>query len=492
MPHIPTPVPKDSPARLLLQLKPMVSLSVPVVMTELGWMTMSLVDTMMVGRLSAEAIGAVSIGTAVFLAATILGMGLSLGLDTLVSQAHGANQWQDCQGWLVHGIHLSLLLSPLMMFILWGSLPYLQFWGFHPEVLALTPPYLKAVTWSIFPLMLYNTFRRYLQGIGRVKGIMVVLVTANLVNVCANWIFIFGKLGFPAMGVEGAGWATCISRLYMALGLWMLIFRYHRRQRTPLLGISFKPDLDRMRQLVNLGLPASLQTTLEVGVFAAVTSLAGKLEPAAVAAHQIALNAAGFVFMVPLGISSAGAVRVGREIGRGEPQRAADSGWMALLLGSGFMLVSGLVFVLLSQEIMRLFTGDPEVIAIGAPLLLIAAAFMFFDGVQVVATGNLRGAADTTTPMVVNLIGHWPVGMVLGYFLCFHFKWGVQGLWVGLSAGLIAIGIVLLAVWTRKSRELSEDRAAALQGNRDATGSVFKPGSGRRSAGCTLQEEEDR
>lgn len=469
----------------------MVWLSVPVVTTELGWMTMSLVDTMMVGRLSAEAIGAVGIGTAVFLAATILGMGLSLGLDTLVSQAHGANQWRECQGWLVHGIHLSLLLSPLMMFLLWASLPYLGLWGFHPEVLALTPPYLKAVSWGIFPLMLYNTFRRYLQGIGRVQGIMLVLVTANLVNVGSNWVLIFGKLGFPAMGVEGAGWATCISRLYMALGLGMLIFLHHRRQQTPLLRISFKPDLDRMRRLVNLGLPASLQATLEVGVFAAVTSLAGKLEPAAIAAHQIALNAAGFVFMVPLGVSSAGAVRVGQEIGRGDPRRAADSGWMALLLGSGFMLVAGLFFVLLPEGIMGLFTADLQVISIGTSLLLIAAAFLFFDGIQVVATGILRGAADTRTPMVVNLIGHWPVGMVLGYLLCFHFNWGVQGLWVGLSAGLIGIGAVLLAVWTRKSGELGESRTAALREHRTGAGGISETGGGIRSTGDTLPMEEE-
>ncbi len=462
MSPVPYPAPENPRVRLLRELKPMVSLSLPVAMTELGWMTMSLVDTMMVGRLSAEAIGAVSIGTAVFLAATILGMGLLLGLDTLVSQAHGANRWQECQEWLVQGIHLSILLSPLMMLILWCGLPYLGLWGFHPEVLALTPPYLKAVSWGIFPLMLYNNFRRYLQGIGRVKGIMLVLVTANLVNVASNWVLIFGKLGFPAMGVEGAGWATCISRLYMALGLGMLIFRHHRRRQTPLLRISFRPDLDRMRRLVNLGLPASMQTTLEVGVFAAVTSLAGKLEPAAVAAHQIALNAAGFVFMVPLGVSSAGAVRVGQEIGRGDPRRAADSGWMALLLGSGFMLLAGLFFVLLPEGIIRLFTADLQVISIGTSLLLIAAAFLFFDGIQVVATGVLRGAADTRTPMVVNLVGHWPVGMVLGYFLCFHFNWGVQGLWVGLSAGLIGIGAVLLVVWTGKSRELREGRTAGL------------------------------
>ena len=447
----------------------MLSLSVPVVMTELGWMTMSLVDTMMVGRVSAEAIGAVSIGTAVFLAATILGMGLCLGLDTLVSQAHGAVQRQECQRWLVQGIHLSLLLSPLMMSILWGSLPYLAHWGFHPAVLELTPPYLRAVSWGIFPLMLYNTFRRYLQGIGRVKGLMVVLVTANLVNGFANWVLIFGKLGIPAMGVEGAGWATCVSRLFMALGLGILIVRYHRRQRTPWLKIPLGPDPARLRRLVSLGLPAALQTTLEVGVFAAVTALAGKLEPAAVAAHQIALNAAGFMFMVPLGISSAGAVRVGQEIGRGDLKRAADSGWMALLLGSAFMLGAGVLFVLLPREIMRLFTADPSVISIGAPLLSIAAAFMFFDGIQVVATGTLRGAADTKTPMVVNLIGHWPVGLVLGSLLCFRYEWGVQGLWIGLSVGLIGIGIVLLAVWTFKSGELARGEPTALP---------VKPGGG--------------
>ena len=453
---------KHNSKGLLRELRPTLSLSGPVVMTELGWITMSLVDTMMVGRVSAEAIGAVSIGTAVFMAVTVLAMSLLLGLDPLVSQAHGANQWQECQRWMVQGIHLSLLLSPLMMSVLWGSMPYLDLWGFHPAVLELTLPYLEAMSWGIFPLMLYNTFRRYLQGMGQVKGLMVVLVAANLVNACANWVLIFGKLDFPAMGVEGAGWATCISRLYLAAGLGILIVRFHRREQTTLLKVPLGPNPARLRRLVSLGLPAALQRALEAGVFAAVTSLAGKLEPAAVAAHQIALNAAGFMFMVPLGISSAGAVRVGQAIGRGNFRQAADSGWMALILGSAFMLGGGLFFVLFPQTIMRLFTADPTVISIGAPLLLIAAAFMFFDGIQVVATGALRGAADTKTPMVVNLIGHWFVGIVLSTLLCFHFEWGVQGLWIGLSVGLTAIGIVLLVVWTRRSRELVSGEHATL------------------------------
>ena len=445
---------KDS----IWELKPMLSLAGPIVMTELGWMTMSLVDTMMVGRVSPEAIGAVSIGTAVFLATTIFGMGLLLGLDTLVSQAHGADKLKECQRWLFHGFYLSVLLSPLIMGILWGSLPFLYLWGFHPTVLELTVPYLKALSWGTFPLMLYVTFRRYLQGMGQVHSMMLVLVSANLINAFANWVLIFGKLHFPAMGVEGAGWATCISRLYLATALGILIFRNHHSKEFPLLSTSVKFNRTWLNRLVSLSLPAALQTSLEVGVFSAVTALAGKLTPVSIAAHQIVLNAASFIFMVPLGISSAGAVRVGQAIGRSDLRGAAHSGWLALFLGAGFMLTAALLFLSFPQPIMRLFTRDADVISTGVSLLLITAAFMSFDGIQVVATGILRGAAETRTPMVVNLIGHWLVGLPLGSFLCFQWQWGVRGLWVGLSASFIGIGIVLFVIWNHKAKTLSKLR----------------------------------
>jgi len=197
-----------------------------------------------------------------------------------------------------------------------------------------------------------------------------------------------------------------------------------------------------------------MQITLEVGVFAAATTLAGRLEPTSLAAHQIVLNIASLTFMVPLGVASAGAVRVGQAIGRRAAEAAGRSGWMALLLGAGFMSGAGLTFLFLARRIMQIFTDDPKIISTGVSLLFVAALFQLFDGIQVVATGILRGAGDTRTPMICNLVGHWLLGLPVGYALCFIWKGGVVGLWVGLSMGLIAVGVVLLWVWARKVRSL--------------------------------------
>jgi len=210
-----------------------------------------------------------------------------------------------------------------------------------------------------------------------------------------------------------------------------------------------------------LGCPAAMQITLEVGVFAAATALAGRLTPVALAAHQIAMQVASLTFMVPLGMASAGAVRVGQALGRHDPEAAEHSGWMALMLGAGFMGLAGLGLVSMPQFIMRIFTVDAAVISLGASLLLLAAVFQLFDGVQVVTTGILRGTGDTRTPMVCNLIGHWLIGLPIGYVFCFLMAWGVFGLWIGLSLGLILVGVVLLGVWSRTVVGLKKTWSAA-------------------------------
>ena len=440
----------------------MARLAGPVVAAELGWSLMGMVDTLMVGRVSAEAIGAVSLGTALYLAVAIFGMGLLLGLDTLVSQAFGAGRLDDCHRSLVHGVYLSLILTPLLSGIILLSIPFLSSWGLNQEVIPLTIPYLEALVWSTLPLLLYTTFRRYLQGMGLVKPVMVALVTANIVNVVANWILVFGNLGAPAMGVEGAGWATCISRAYMAGFLICYTFYYGYVYRSGLFDTRLTLDATRLRRLLALGFPAAAQMALEIGAFATGTALAAKLDSVSLAAHQIALTAAAFTFMVPLGVSSAGAVRVGHAVGRGDPRGAARAGWTALLFGTGFMACSAIAFQVFPSVILRAFTTDPAVISLGVSLLFIAAYFQLADGLQVVSTGILRGAGNTSTSMTVNLIGHWLVGLPVGYTLCFLLEWGVIGLWVGFCVGLVSVGLILLVAWSRRVRALQRELAPSF------------------------------
>jgi MATE family multidrug resistance protein len=436
------------------EFRPMFALAMPVVLAELGWMAMGLVDTLMVGRLSPEAIGAVGIGSSLFMGIVIFAMGLLLGLDTLVSQAFGAGRVHECHRWLLHGIVLSLLVSTPATLILFGLARILAGWGIDPRVLQLAEPYLEVVTWSVLPLLLYATFRRYLQGMGVVRPVMLALFVANIANVAINWMLIFGKLGAPAMGVRGAAWATVISRIVMAAYLLVVILLREHGRRPGLFETPLRIESAWMRRLVQLGFPAAAQITLEVGVFAAATALAGRLAPAALASHQIALNIAACSFMVPLGLSSAGAVRVGHAVGRRDAAGAARAGWTALLLGAGFMLCTAAFFVLAPTILIGAFTSDAGVLALGSSLLFVAAVFQLFDGIQGVATGVLRGLGDTRTPMLWNLFGHWFVGLPFGYTLCFVLGLGVLGLWWGLSVGLIICGAALLSAWTRRIHAL--------------------------------------
>jgi MATE family multidrug resistance protein len=315
-------------------------------------------------------------------------------------------------------------------------------------------PYLRALLWSAPPLMFYFAFRRYLQGMNFVKPVAIALITANLVNVFFNWVLIYGNLGAPRMGVEGSGWATCIARVLMAGVLLLAIVHYEHKHKMGLHAVSFRPDFARIRRLVTLGLPAALQLTFEIGVFATCTALIGRLGAVALASHQIALHMASLAFMVPLGISAAAAVRVGQALGRRDAHGASRAGWTAIALGAAFMTCSGLAFVTVPAQIVRIYTPDPEVVATGVLLLSMAAIFQIFDGIQGVAVGALRGAGDTRTPMLAHLFVDWGIGLPLGYWLCFSVGWGAAGLWVGLSLAMILVGIVLLVVWRRTVRDL--------------------------------------
>ncbi|MCC7185750.1 MAG: MATE family efflux transporter, partial [Acidobacteria bacterium] len=277
---------------------------------------------------------------------------------------------------------------------------------------------------------------------------------ANLMNVAANWIFIYGRFGAPALGVVGAAVATVLSRVVLALTLFGVIV-YHERQRpSGLHDVPFVWDPSRVWQLFRLGFPAALQITLEVGVFAAASALAGRIAPLAAAANQVVLNIAGFVFMIPFGISSAAAVRVGQAVGRRDPVGVRRAGWTALGLATGVMSVSAVLFLAMPEALLRIYTDDPTVIDLGVVLLFLCAVFQLFDGLQTVATGALRGLGDTRTPMVTNLVGHWALGLPIGYYLCFFRGWGVAGLWTGLSIGLIFVGAVLLFVWKAKAQTI--------------------------------------
>jgi multidrug resistance protein, MATE family len=436
------------------ELGAMISLAVPVVLSELGWTAQGIVDTIMVGRLGPAAIGAVALGNAVYFVPVLFGMGLLLGMDTLVAQAYGRREYDECHRWLAQGVYLACIVTPLLMLPLFlASFAFGRF-GIMPQVAAPAAGYLRILTWGTLPLMIYAGARRYLQGVGRVRAISVTIIAANLLNWFGNWLFIYGKWGMPALGVNGSAYSTMATRVFIALALMSFCWRYERQRGHQLFRRWAAPSLERLRELVRLGAPAAGQILLEAGAWNLATFSAGWLTPEALAIHQIVYNYASLTYMVPLGVSAAAAVGVGHAVGAGDGARARRAGWLGLGLATSFMLIAAVVFLTAPGPLIALYTRDPRVMAAGPGLLVLAAAFQIFDGIQTVSTGALRGLGETRIPMLANLAGYWVIGLPLGLTLCFAMRWGIYGLWTGILAALAVIASLLLARWRRAANAL--------------------------------------
>ena len=421
----------------------MVSLAAPVVASELGWMLMGVVDTIMVGWLGPAAIGIVGIGHALFDAIGLFGFGLLAGLDTRISQAFGAGEEAECERWLRGGMLLAILQSLILMALVWFSTPLLGTFGINPEITAAAAPYTRLLAVSLLPLLLFSCLRRYLQATNVTLPVMWSLVVANILNAAGNWILI------PRLGVIGSAWSTLGARVGMMLFLAGFVLRAHPK--------VFREVSDRasyagarLMSLIRLGLPAAIGITVEIGAFASATLLAGKLRVEELAAHHITLTLAATMYMVPLGISMAGAVRVGQAIGAGDRLDARRRGWTAIGLAAGFMSCSAVVLLCFPHEILNWFTHDAAVHEVGGHLLRLAALFQLFDGLQVSTTGVLRGGGDTVVPMIAQTAAYWAFGLPGGYWGCFGRNWGIEGIWLGLTIGLVIAGGGLLMVWWRR------------------------------------------
>lgn len=431
----------------------MLRIAVPLAFAELGWMFMSVVDNIMVGRLpnSAVAIGAASVGSAFFYSFAIFGIGLMSGLDTLISHAWGAQRPHDARRTLASALVLAVAIAPVLACCILAITPLLGTLGVAEDVRVQATAFTRTLTLSLPLLLAYTCFRRYLQGIHHVRPITFALITANLVNLAGNWLLIFGHWGLPALGVRGSALSTVIARLYLAGVLFAAV-----KRRDPAAFHALKPDRELVRRLFRLGLPAALTIGFEVGVFNTVTALIATLDPVSLAAHTIALNAASVTYMVPLGISSAAAVSVGRALGAGDRRGAARAGWIAVGLAAVFEIASALAFFLLPKEIARIYTRDERVVRFSVLLFAIAAVFQLFDGLQVVVTGALRGTGNTKTAMAWNLVGYWVIGLPLGCWLGFGLRWGAAGFWDGLCLSLVLIAVALMVKWYNLTKSLKK------------------------------------
>jgi len=419
----------------------LVRLATPVVLAQIGLMAMNVVDTMIVGLVSATALAGVAIGTVYVFALGTFGLGVLMALDPIVSQAVGARDEPAIARALQRGLAIAAGLGILAGLALIPVRPVLLALGQRPELVAVAVPYVQVQAPSLLAFFVTIAFRQTLQALGHMRPIVVNIVIANVVNAVLAWALVYGELGAPRLEAMGAGIATTIARWLMALLLPTLAWRHLApRLRWRADAIRWAP----IARMLRIGLPIGLQYELETGVFAAVALIMGRLGPVPASAHQIAINIASLTFMVPLGVSSAGSVLVGRAVGAGDAGAARRAGFAALVAGAGFMAVSAAVLALAPRMLARAYTPDPMVVGMASTLIPIAGVFQVFDGTQVVSIGVLRGVGDTRTPLIVNVIGYWVVALPLSLWLAFRAGWGPQGLWWGLVAGLMVVALLLL------------------------------------------------
>jgi len=432
------------------EMPPLLHLAVPIVMGEVGWMSMGLVDIAMIGRVGPTALAAVSLGTAVFFFLAVMSESLLTGSDSIISQHFGAGRMEECFRNLWAELQLALPVGLVCAVVVAVGGWLLRPIGIAPAIVRQAIPFIYALACGLPAHMCFAAIRVFLQGTHRVKIVAFAMISANLIHFAGNYALIYGHFGMPALGATGSGLSTTLSRYYMLCVLLGYLVWHDRREHWHLLRCAGQLYWKRIAGIVRLGAPASAQVGLEVGVFSACTLLAGRLGAVAVSAHQIALITISLTFMVPLGVAQATSVRVGNAIGRRDAEAANVSGWSGVALSAGFMSCSAIVLWTLPLPIVHVFSYDPEIAKVGVPLLALAALFQFFDGVQVTAIGALRGSGNTRTAMITDLVGFWVIGLPLGTWLCFGRGWGVRGLWVGLCAGLIFIGCVCATAWRRR------------------------------------------
>lgn len=432
-----------NPPRFASELRALLSLAGPIVLSQLGAVGMNTADTVMVGPLGATALAAAGVGSAVHIFAVILAQGVITGVSPLVSQAYGAGRTEECRRAFVQGCWVALALSvPVVLLSLLGG-PITERLGQDPEVARLAGRYLRALAPGVPAYFLFLAMRQFLEGMGIPRPTMVVTFIGLAINVLCNRLLIYGAGPLPALGVEGSGWATSIVRCTMLLAL--VGYTVRRAELHPLRVHPRRPERQRIVAILRIGGPIGAQMGLEVGLFAFAAIMVGWISPVALAAHQVTINIASTTFMVALGASIAGSVRVGQHIGAGRGVELRHAVVGTYVLAVGCMAVFALLFLTAGHALVRLYTPQPAVIELGVQLLLFAAAFQVFDGAQVAGMGVLRGAADTGVPMLIAAAGYWGIGLPVAYWLGFRNGLGAPGVWAGFCAGLAAVALLLAA-----------------------------------------------
>ncbi|WP_299699988.1 MATE family efflux transporter [uncultured Pontibacter sp.] len=418
-------------------------LAYPVVLSQLGHIMVSVFDSLMVGQIGTIPLAAASLGNSIFTITLVFGLGVSYSITPLIAAADGRRNYTRISLLLLNGLFSNLLLGIVLFIAGYFLSPYITWLNQPEEVVRQAIPYMNILFLSMVPLMVFQAFRQFAEGLSLTKQAMYISIVANALNIVLNYILIFGKLGFEPMGLVGAGWATLISRIIMALMMGGYVL-YAKRFAAFHRFLTFRYlSFVHMYHIFRLGLPISGQMVFEMGAFSFSAIMIGWLGARELAAHQIAINVASVTYMMASGIAAAATIRVGNQKGLRNFRSMRMAGISSFAMGTIFMMVSGLLMIAGKNFIPSLYIDDPIVIELASTLLIIAALFQISDGVQVVGLGALRGLEDVRIPGLISLIAYWVIGLPVGYILCFKAGFGANGVWTGLLVGLSVAAILL-------------------------------------------------
>lgn len=438
-------------------------LAAPVILGMLGHTFVSFVDNVMVGQLGTAELAAVSLGNSFMFIAMSIGIGFSTAITPLVAEADASNNFSEGKSSFKHGLFLCTILGVLLFLIVFFAKPLLYFMKQPIEVVELAIPYLNLVAFSLIPLVIFQAFKQFSDGLSMTRYPMYATILANIVNVVINYALIFGKFGFPEMGIVGAAYGTLISRFIMVAHLWWLL-RKKEKSRAFVTNIKFFVlDKLKIRKLINLGAPSAMQMFFEVAIFTAAIWLSGLLGKNPLAANQIALNLSSMTFMVAMGISVASMIRVGNQKGLGQYIELRRIAFSLFLLATVLSVCFAAFFFIFHEALPKLYldyddtknlADNTEVVSIAAKLMIAAAIFQISDGIQVVVLGALRGLQDVKIPTIITFISYWVVGFPISFFLGKEEAYGSFGIWLGLLAGLTTAAILLFIRFNYLTKKL--------------------------------------
>lgn len=415
----------------------------PIILGQLSHIFLGVIDSVMVGQLGANELAAVSVSVGLFSILMVFGIGVSFAISPLTAIARGAADMVETEKILKNGVLNGILVGLALSLLMYFGADMLYLMEQTPEVTRLSIPYLKILALSMLPIMIFQAFRQFSEGLEIMYPALLMGLLMLPLNAFGNWLLIFGNWGFPAMGLEGAAWATTLTRLVVAIALALYVLKNRRFKAYRQLSWGASLDKNVLRRLLSLGIPGGAQLIFETSAFAFAAVMVGWLGSKPLAAHQIAINLASISFMVAMGLSSAGAIRVGHAKGQNNLLQVRSIGKSVFILAAGFMASCGVFFIFARYHLAALYINDVAVIEQAAQLLLVAAAFQIVDGIQAVGVGLLRGMEDVKRPTLYVMVAYWFLALPLGGFLAFKLNLGAMGLWIALALGLAASAALL-------------------------------------------------